>query len=336
MSKSIVFIILMIFFVGLCFAQYFPAGITTEYFGLEITPSADLDLVPGININHPVMMQLPHHEYLIEPVVIGLAGEGLVDIEIGLNLIYPFVCGYYGSEWHRAEPYTLLPMDDFVLSGVDFEAGSDVILLLSRNDPLLDFHLSSFTADYIEGETPRIELSWTTEFETGLSSFKIFHGLTNDLEQAVYIHQEAATNTEVQHSYTYDILYPMTGYTHYIWLRIVDHLNQGSFWGPVSVVVGTPYVPQNGVSGVFPNPNSGEFWCVYEVKDSTRVSILLLDCNNNVVKEIAHQLEVGEGGHLQRVRVPELPDGLYRLYYWFEQAEGNFYAYGDVLIDRNR
>lgn len=64
------------------------------------------------------------------------------------------------------------------------------------------------------------------------------------------------------------------------------------------------------------------------------VSILLLDSNNTVVKELLHKESMAEGWHLASATVFDLPEGLYRIYYWFEQSGGPFYAYGDVLIKR--
>jgi len=55
------------------------------------------------------------------------------------------------------------------------------------------------------------------------------------------------------------------------------------------------------------------------------VSILLLDSNNAVVKEIKHNEQMQSGNHLQKVNVSSLPKSLYRIYYWIEQDNGNFF-----------
>jgi len=330
------FLLLLILAVGLCFAYDLPAGVPTEIFGLMITTDTDLDIRHDIDIYHPAITALPHYEYLIEPIVIALEGSGLVDIVVGQNMNYTFSCAYYGASWHKAEPYAELPYDDMLLNQVDFEAGSEVILLVCRNDPFMQAVIESFTAVYDETEPSKVTVSWVTSSETGISCFRLFSGYSSDQDQVEYIYEVPATNTNQPHSYSFDVQNPRLGYTHYFWLQVMDHLCQGYRYGPVSVEVGPPYIPSNNVPYVVPNPCDNEFWCVYELRDSTLVSIVLLDCYNKVVKEICHKQSMTVGGHMQRVLVFDLPEGLYRIYYWLEQEGGPFYAYGDVLIDRGK
>ena len=327
-------LIMLILCIGICYAYDFPAGVPSDYFGVWISSSINLNIRHDIDINHPAIAALPHYDYLHGPMVIGLSGDGQADITITANGRYPLVSAYYGDLWHKAAPYELISNDDMVLTGVDFEAGSDVILLMCQNDPFLQVVYESFTAEYIETEPRRINVNWTTSSETGLSNFRVFHSISEDTEQIEYLGDVSPTNTELPASYSYDCLYPQLGYTHYFWLRAVDNLFIGDSYGPVSVSTGPPYIPQNKVSSVIPNPCNNEFWCVYEIQDSSLVSILLLDESNNVVKEIRHKESMPPGGHMLRCRVFDLPEGLYRIYFWFEQESGPFYAYGDVLIDR--
>jgi hypothetical protein len=221
-----------------------------------------------------------------------------------------------------------------VLSQVDFEAGSDVILLVCRNDPFMQVVFDSFTAVYNETEPRKVTVTWTTSSETGLSFYGLFMSISNNIDQSAFINEVPATNTNQTHTYTIDVYYPVQGFTNYFWLSLKDNMCQNYFYGPVSVAVGTPHVPANKVPYVVPNPCENEFWCVYELKESSQVSIVLLDSNNNIVKEICHNESMQAGSHLQKVQVFGLPSGLYRIYYWFEQDDGPYYAYGDVLIDR--
>lgn len=333
--KRIILLLLVIGF-GYCYAYDFPAGVPTEYFGLTITSSANLNIRPEIDINHAAIVALPHYAYLYYPIAIGLQGEGQANITVAQNFIHPFVSAYYGSYWHKATPYELMPVTDMLLEQVDFAAGSEVILLICRNDPFMQVVFDSFTAIYHDTDPDSISLNWTTASETGLTRFKVFQGQSTDMEQIEFIADVPATNTDEPTSYSHECLYPMHGYTHYFWLQWVDNLNFGEFYGPVSVAVGPPFVPQNKVNSVIPNPCDNEFWCTYELKDSSLVSILLLDSDNNVVKELRHKESMAAGGHMFRYQIYDLPEGLYRIYYWFEQQEGPFYAYGDVLIDRTK
>lgn len=327
-------LMLFILFFGMCYGYDFPAGVPTEFFGLVITSTANLNIRLDIDINHPAITALPHYEYLIDPIAIGLQGSGLADIVVTENIAYTFTSAYYGSTWHKANPYAELPYADMFLEHVDFEAGSEVVLLVCRNDPFMQVVFDSFTAVYAEAEPRRITVSWTSSSETGLSSFRLFTGITSDQEQYECIHEVPATNTNQPHTYTFDVLYPRLGYTHYFWLRLWDNLHQGYLYGPISVAVGPPYVPQNMVYSVVPNSCDNEFWCAFGLQDSSNVSIMLLDANNNVVKEICHNESYNATRHMRRVQVFDLPEGLYRIYYWIEQVSGPFNAYGDVLIDR--
>lgn len=329
-------ILLFTMCIGVCLGADFPAGVPTEYLGLLITSSIDLNINPNIDINHPAIKALPHYDYLVEPIVIGLYGSGLANICVNeaFSPPYTFISAFYGSSWHKANPFTELPCDDIVLDQVDFDAGSEVILLICRNDPFMQAIIDSFTAVYNDSEPRTVSVSWTTSSETGLSSFKLYRNHTNDPVTAAYIHLQPATNTDQAHTYTFEDGSPWIGFTNYYWLMIVDNLDQGYFYGPVSVQVGEPHVPQNSVQSVIPNPCDDRFWFSYELQDSSFVSILLLDANNTVVKEIRHKESMASGWHMSSILVSDLPEGLYRIYYWFEQSGGPFYAYGDVLIER--
>jgi hypothetical protein len=329
-------LLLFVISIGYCYAYDFPAGVPTEIFGLTITSSANLDIRPDIDITHAAIVALPHFEYLYEPLAIGLQGEGQANITVAQNLTYPLVSAYYGSSWHKATPYELIPMADMLLEQVDFAAGSEVILLICRNDPFLQVDFGSFTAVYHDTDPDSISLNWTTASETGLTRFKVFQGQSTDMEQIELIADVPATNTNEPTTYSYEVFNPTHGYTHFFWLQLADNLNFGGFYGPVSVSVAIdpPFVPQNKVHSVIPNPCGYEFWCTYELKDSSLVSILLLDSDNNVVKELLHKASREEGSHMFRCYVYDLPEGLYRIYYWFEPQGEPFYAYGDVLIDR--
>lgn len=329
-------IILFAISIGLCFGDDFPAGVPTEIFGLVITASINMNIRHDIDINHLAIAGLPHYNYLVEPIAIGLSGTGLADIVVANNVVYPFVSAYYGSAWHKANPYIEIPYDDLILEQVDFEAGSEVILLICRNDPFMQVIFESFTAVYNEMEPHQVNVSWTTTSETGLSSFRLFRNHSNDSEQMEYVQFVPATNTDQPHTYSFVDGNMWVGYTNNYWLKLMDNLNQGYYYGPVSVAVGPPYVPQNKVYTVVPNPCDNEFWCAFGLQDSSLVSIVLLDANNNVVKEICHNESYNATRHMRRVQVWDLPEGLYRIYYWFEQSNGPFYAYGDVLIERQK
>ncbi len=325
--------------IGMCYGYDFPAGIPTEIFGLVITSSMNLNIRHDIDINHPAITALPHYDYLVEPIAIGLSGTGLADIVVAQNMAYTFTSAYYGSAWHKANPYVELPFDDMLLEQVDFEASSEVILLVCRNDPFMQVIFESFTAVYDETEPHKVTVSWTTTSETWLSSFRLFRNHSNDPEQmefVQFVQFVPATNTDQPHTYSFDDGNMWVGYTNTYWLKLMDNLNQGYFYGPVSVAVGSPYVPQNTVYSVVPNPCDKEFWCAFGLQDSSNVSIVLLDANNNVVKEICHNESYTAQRHMRRVQVFDLPEGLYRIYYWIEQVSGPFYAYGDVLIDREK
>ncbi len=327
-------VLLFILSIGMCFGVDFPAGEPTEIYGLVITSSIDLNIRQDIDISHPAITDLPHYEYLVEPIVIGLSGTGQADITVAQNLTHTYTSVYYGNNWHKAHPYAEHAFAEMALEQVDFEAGSEVILLLGRNDPFTQVVFESFTVTYTEGEPDFLRVTWTTASETGLSSFQLFAGKSSDLEQAVYIHGPvAATNTDQPQTYVYEINNPLQGFTHYFWLKLVDNMYQGYFHGPVSVAVGPPYVLRNKVYPVIPNPNNGTFWIPFVLQDSTFVNIVLLDSTNTVVKEIRLNERMTGGGHMFRVNYFDLPEGLYRIYYWFEQENGPFYAYGDVLIE---
>ncbi len=331
------FFIIFVVFIGFAYAYDFPAGVPTDYLGLTITASLNLNIIPGIGITHPAVTALPHYEYLREPKCLGLEGEGVGTITFTQNVSYPFVSAYYSGTWHKANPYVETPNDDIVLEQVNFSPGAEVILLICRNDPFLEAVFDSFTAVYNETEPRSVNISWTTSFETGITCFKLFGGISENFENAAYLQGPIpATNTSSNQSYGWTEQYPVIGYTHYYWVKVEDNLGFGSFYGPVSVAVGPPHVLQNQILPVVPNPCDTEFWCRYEVKENCPVSILLLNSSNNVVKEIAHHEVTMTGAHMRRVQVADLPEGLYRLYYWMDQENGDFYTYGDLLIQRSQ
>lgn len=251
--------ILLTLCIGMCFGADFPAGAPTEIFNLVITSSIDLNIRHDIDITHHAITALPHYGYLMEPISIGLQGTGLANIVVAQNMVYTFTSAYYGSAWHKANPYAELPYADMVLEQVDFEAGSEVILLVCRNDPFMQVVFESFTAVYNESQPHRVTVSWTTTSETGLSSFRLFRNRGNGSEPMEYIQQVPCTNTDQPHTYTYDDGNVGAGYTYNYWLKLVDNLNVGYFYGPVSVAIGPPYDPQNSVISVIPNPCDDEF-----------------------------------------------------------------------------
>ena len=183
----------------------FPAGMPTEIFGLVITSSANLNIRHDIDINYPAITALPHYSYLVEPIAIGLEGSGLADIAVTQNIDYTYTSAYYGSAWHKANPYAELPYADMIINQVDFSAGSEVILLVCRNDPFMQVIFDSFTAVYNEAEPNKVTVSWTTASETGLSSFRLFAGRDSTQAGGVYLELFPATNTDQPHTYNYDV-----------------------------------------------------------------------------------------------------------------------------------
>lgn len=183
-----------------------------------------------------------------------------------------------------------------------------------------------------------VRLEWTY-FDTGLQGYRLYRSQSNAIEQASLItpNMIPAFNDSTLHSFSYIDDDVENHTTYYYWLQCVQVDSSTELHGPVTVNVvydDPPPVVVTTVATAYPNPCHDILHLDFSIKSGSPASatILILNTELSMVKEVLKTFVV-PGLHTANPDISDLPDGLYRVYYWIEQDGTDYYAYGDFIKD---
>lgn len=247
-----------------------------------------------------------------------------------------YALAYYDSLWHQATPYPANTTGDITWNDIPFTETVPVIFC-GGHDPLIPIEFgpwpfAQITPDY------NVQFSWVTQYETNTLGYNIFRNETDDIASAVVINDSLITRgltpPDVSYTYTFNDGNVEQNHTYYYWLQKLITASEPNYFGPVSVTVPLYPFPDEfadgvGVYAAYPNPSNGLFTIKHELQDSTLVNILIFNKRFEVVHASSARQRFGK--HLQQIDISDQPDGLYRVYYWFEKDNKKYYSYGDVL-----
>jgi len=160
------------------------------------------------------------------------------------------------------------------------------------SDVTLPVELSSFTA--LPTAEYFVRLNWITQSETGVSGFRIYRGMTDELTAAtnmnVFIE---ATNTTTTQVYTFvDDELEGNG-TYYYWLENVDLDGSSNYYGPVAATVNqtgggdTPPIElRTGIEKIYPNPFNPQTNIRFSLKNDAPVEVVIYNLRGQKVRNL--------------------------------------------------
>ncbi len=206
-----------------------------------------------------------------------------------------------GANWYLAGIYSPVingSNKEILISGLSNLNGTSMgskLWTISNLDQTLPVTLSLFTAVYTESnELNAVQLTWTTESETGNQGFNIYRGTDNVLSGAVKITPEMIINGTVSGtSTTYTAedaeIEPET--TYYYWLENVNIDSSTQFYGPVKVKTENGIAPpeielSTLLKSNYPNPFNPSTWISYSLSTESHVKIEIYNVKGQLVKTL--------------------------------------------------
>lgn len=263
----------------------------TVAIGNKTTATITGDSFVGANtvvVDPENLTSFPNAEFI--PEVHGkweLFGSGEATIEISTtNGWFAWVVG---GEWNTLEgPLTSGSFEiDLGSKDTTFE-----FMTGSGTNPTLPVELSSFTVALNPKGNPVV--TWVTQTETGVNGFYIYRGESKNLDDAIMISNLIpATNSSLEHSYSFvDAELYETG-VYYYWLNVSDLNGQESYHGPIKLSYNLEnsdapdMVYQTGFKSIYPNPFNPNANISFELAEDSEVLINVYNTRGQIVRSFA-------------------------------------------------
>ena len=139
-------------------------------------------------------------------------------------------------------------------------------------DEALPVELSSFTAIVIQSNL--VQLQWVTQSESNMIGYNVYRCQLDNLESAMQINSSIipAQNSSTQQSYTFTDEEIETGKTYYYWLESMDLDGTNEYFGPVSITIENPDVPEypeiTELKSAYPNPFNPTTTIEFDIKEN--------------------------------------------------------------------
>jgi agmatine/peptidylarginine deiminase len=163
--------------------------------------------------------------------------------------------------------------------------------IFKRDDPHVPVELSSFTATISADNF--VNLSWVTQFETGVLGYYILRNTESDLGSALTVSELIpATNSSEQQSYIFKDSELYEDGLYYYWLQNSDLDGTIQFHGPVSVEFSTaniaPPTPplETGLQAIYPNPFNPIAFIPFTLADEANVNFDIYNVKGQLVRNI--------------------------------------------------
>jgi len=160
-----------------------------------------------------------------------------------------------------------------------------------ETDETLPVVLSSFTALPTAAQNG-VQLTWTTQSETGLSGYYVYRSTIRDLVSALNLNSFVdAVNSSSSHTYTYyDFELDGDG-DYYYWLQAMELDGISNYHGPVMVTISNdnpnppPVILETKLKSIFPNPFNPTATLSYSLKEAGTVKLEIFNLRGQLVKE---------------------------------------------------
>lgn len=194
-----------------------------------------------------------------------------------------------GSTWNditTSSGATFSQLSSWVYVNFTFTSsgrGIEEFAINQGGDSTLPVVLSSFSA--IPTQQNYVQLNWTTQSETNMLGFRIYRNSTENVSDALNLNVLIpATNTSLEHQYSY-LDEEITGYgIYYYWLETCDLDGQMQMNGPVSVTVNAqpenpdiPSVILDNFVHAYPNPFQPNLYLQINQKEEGILTVLVYD-----------------------------------------------------------
>ncbi|MCK9309310.1 MAG: endonuclease [Candidatus Cloacimonetes bacterium] len=141
-------------------------------------------------------------------------------------------------------------------------------------------------------EQRSVNIRWVTEYETGISGYRIYRNTNSDLNTAMLISPLiAATNTSTAQTYQFqDTDIPNEGANYCYWLKALTLDGREYFFGPSSIVVNPSSASDDTQSPalqdvkLYPNPFAASVKIEYNLKNNAAVNIQIFNLRGQCVK----------------------------------------------------
>ncbi len=240
---------------------------------------------------------------------------------------------YYNDTWHQTYLYPAYGPSEISWDNIPF---ADTVKVVFSAPPYMSPELDPFTSEITDDF--QVHLTWVTESETDILGYNLLRSDSNDLQDAVMINDSLITRGDLppwnQCTYNYFDATVEPNHNYYYWRQELTTYSQPHLYGPITATVPVYSFPTGYPYGVavypaYPNPGSGIFTTKFELLDSTEVNVLVVNKQHEVV--LSSMTTQRFGKHTKQVNINDQPDGLYRVYYWFEKDNKKYYSYGDIL-----
>jgi hypothetical protein len=184
-----------------------------------------------------------------------------------------------GATYAYAEPYvTVAGLNSFS----EFVGGYDAATL--------PVELTSFTA--AQTQSNLVSLTWVTQSETDLLSFKVLRNSQPSLDSAIPVSQPIQpAGSGDSHTYQFTDIDVMMNATYYYWLEWSNISGGSEYRGPVSVTLSETIVPEpvytDAFKGCYPNPFNPEANIQYSVaNEGTPVTLGIYNLRGQCVRTL--------------------------------------------------
>ncbi len=223
-----------------------------------------------------------------ESLALGLIGNGPWAIEIVSTFTH---CAYnWQGGWHDAT----LGSNGFEIGIAPIAKGSNnLFIVLSDDDPTLPVELSSFMVTLNSSGNPVV--TWETQTETGVNGFYIYRGVNKNLGEAILISSLVpATNSSLEHCYSFVDTELIEEGTYYYWLNVSDLNGHQSYHGPAELnfTFGEEEdIPEviytTSLRSIYPNPFNPNANIGFELAESSEVAISVYNARGQLVRSFA-------------------------------------------------
>lgn len=216
-----------------------------------------------------------------------LSGSGTATITISTT--NDWFAWVVGDEWNTLEgPLTSENIEiDLGAKNTTFE-----FMTGSGTNPTLPVELSSFTVALNPKGSPVV--TWVTQTETGVNGFYIYRGENKNLDDAIMISNLIpATNSSLEHSYSFEDTELYETGVYYYWLNVSDLNGHESYHGPIKLSYnlensGAPdMVYQTGFKSIYPNPFNPNANISFELAEDSEVMISVYNTRGQIVRSFA-------------------------------------------------
>ena len=178
-------------------------------------------------------------------------------------------------------------------------------------DETLPVELSSFTA--IVTQSNFVQLQWVTQSETNMIGYNVYRNLLDNLESSHQLNLSIipAHNSTTEQSYIFTDEEVETGKTYYYWLESMDLDGTNEYFGPASITIENPDVPEypglTELKSAYPNPFNPTTTIEFNIKENEIGIFSIFNLKGQIV--VSEKFE--SGNYSFKWNADQLSSGVY-------------------------